>query len=603
MSRFRQLSIRRLLLLVNGIVLCLLFPALGALQFRTAAQFRDSQLAGTLDALRRQMEDRVDSLAQSTALSAGQAISGFDYTFLQQLLSQMVEADEELVSAVLVKLDGTVLAAHEAALVGAVMASAFDGAILARCRREFPDWEPEGAGLFHPLVVEPPAAAGAPLLEVLAPVYVGRRLVGVVRCGFALDRLARELDRTRRLWAAKTALYQGVFLGTTGVFFVLGCVVALFFGRSLSRSVGTLVAGVRQLTAGGLDVSIRQQGLLISREVAELTEAFNEMAARLRRSYQRLEEYSRDLEALVAERTRELKEAQANLLQQAHEAGMAEMAVGILHNIGNAITPAMVSTTMLSKRLAASPLRTSLADALVRAAELVAAPAASSPAERERLAAILRLVPGGIREEYDAALAELGRVGDKHRHIEEIIRLQLRYARVQGFADRLDLNLLAEDALAMMAESLGKRQVRVVRHFQPVPQVQIEQGKLMQILINLIKNAYEAMEETALPDRQLTVATWLEPAADGQGAKVALAVRDTGVGFSAAEEEQLFRFGYTTKARGSGFGLHSCAVYLAANHGSITAQSPGPGQGAEIIIRLPPAGAGEGTAGHEDVNP
>lgn len=315
----------------------------------------------------------------------------------------------------------------------------------------------------------------------------------------------------------------------------------------------------------------------------DLSNAFNTMTGKLRSSYRQLDEYSKGLEQKVEERTKALKEAQAFLLQQAHEAGMAEMAVGILHNIGNAITPAKIGASLVLKRIEESPMRLHAAEA-VRQLESVISESVADVRERERLLGILHLLPAGIEDEYRRLAEEVERIRDKQEHIESIINLQMRYARLMGTSTAVDVNLLLEDALRMLDQSLDKRGVQVAKEFAAVPPVHMEETKLLQVFVNLIKNGYQAMDSIPSDQRRLQLSTSVE---EGDPGQVVFRIKDAGVGFSSEEETLLFSYGYSTKEKGSGFGLHSCANYLIANGGSITATSQGKGMGAEFVIRLP----------------
>ena len=136
----------------------------------------------------------------------------------------------------------------------------------------------------------------------------------------------------------------------------------------------------------------------------------------------------------------------------------------------------------------------------------------------------------------------------------------------------------------MMEDSLTKRSIEIVKNFSEQPLVKMEQTKLIQIVINLIKNAYEAMDHLEKEQRKLIITSFFEK---GPPDYVVLSIKDFGIGLTPEEKEKIFQFGYTTKTRGSGFGLHTCANYLIANNGSITAISEGRGKGAEFLIRLP----------------
>ncbi|MCP4682272.1 MAG: GHKL domain-containing protein [Desulfobacterales bacterium] len=344
----------------------------------------------------------------------------------------------------------------------------------------------------------------------------------------------------------------------------------------------SLSQGVSRITNGDLDHLVQQKGLVYA-EFMGLSDSFNTMTAKLKDSYQQLDEYSKSLEQKVMERTRALKNAQANLLQQAHEVGMAEMAVGILHNIGNAITPAKVGTATLVKRLTLSPMRNNLNVAMDQIYTAMEKPPFIQDEEKDRLLSVIKLLPESIKEEYDTIIDEIQQIRNKHEHIEEVISLQMRYARFSTDFEDVDINRLTEDALKIIDESIRKRSVQIIRDFSDIPVVRIEQSKFIQIIVNLIKNAYEAMETMESDDRQIIVTTFFEK---GPPDHVVLSIKDKGIGFSPQDKEKLFKFGYTTKDKGTGFGLHSCANYLIAHKGSIEAMSRGRGLGAEFIVRL-----------------
>jgi len=124
----------------------------------------------------------------------------------------------------------------------------------------------------------------------------------------------------------------------------------------------------------------------------------------------------------------------------------------------------------------------------------------------------------------------------------------------------------------------------VVADLGELPLIRAEEPKLLQILINLIKNGFEAMDEKVPEERVLSLGTTFE---NGESGQVVITIKDNGCGFNSEDRDKFFAFGYSTKRKGSGFGLHSCANYLIANKGSIEASSEGVGKGATFVIRLP----------------
>ncbi len=579
-------SIKTYLILMNFILLCLLFPSVTMIFLNEEARFRDTQLARTITQMRKDLESQGGSLIRSLALSAGQAIAGYDFTFMNIMVGQVVSNNPEIVYCIIMDANRLTVAHNNPKMVGSILDSAFDREVAAMLAKEFPGSLPAGQSenlvRFLDFIMPREERTPRSILEVVAPIYSGARLWGVIRCGYSLEKLEKEIKVVQEEWQAKITQLEIYFVSMAGIFFSVGVVVAALFTRTFVRSVRVLQEGVGRVSEGDLEHMIEQRGLVCD-EFMRLSKDFNEMTVKLRDSREQLSDYSRSLELKVEERTRDLRVAQRRLVEQAHEAGMAEMAVGILHNIGNAITPAKVGAALLIRRLKGSPFYNSLQDIIGQTRKAVQATIVLPEPDKERLIKILDLLPGGIKEEYDGIVEELHRILSKHEHIEAIIVLQMRYARLAGDPEEVDVNRILEDALDMLKESIEKRAVQVTSSFAALPLVRIEQAKLLQILVNLIKNAYEAMDEIRPEDRQLILTTSLEP---GPPADVMISIRDTGVGFMPEDHKRFFTFGFSTKTKGSGFGLHSCANYLRANHGSLSAYSEGLGKGGEFVVRL-----------------
>jgi signal transduction histidine kinase len=141
---------------------------------------------------------------------------------------------------------------------------------------------------------------------------------------------------------------------------------------------------------------------------------------------------------------------------------------------------------------------------------------------------------------------------------------------------------LLEDAVRMNSAALVRHDVRVVRDFAPVPPVIAEKAKVLQILVNLIRNAKYAADEGGAPDKIITLRIKA-----GDAGRVQLIVQDNGIGIPAENLTRIFQHGFTTKATGHGFGLHSSANAAKEMRGTLNAISDGPGRGASFILDLP----------------
>ncbi len=577
-------SIRFYLIMMNFVLLCLLFPAVGVLFLHQESKFLDTQLHRSTNQMQQALENRSATLVRNMALSAGYAVAGYDFSFLNNLVHQVIVEDREITYCIIMDTKGKAVAHSDPEKVGSILNDDRDQQAAALLTGEFPLTLPQGQQPQVRFITESMNSENEhpAVMESLAPIYSGAKLYAVLRCGYSLERLSLEILTAKQDWAQRSHQVKIYLASVTGLFFSIGVIIAALFTRTFVRSMQVVSIGVSRVAQGDLDQRI-QPGGLVCAEIFQLSKAFNAMTGQLKVSRRQVDEYSKSLEHKVAARTKELKDAQANLLQQAHEAGMAEMAVGMLHNIGNAITPAKVGLFRLFGRMGERPLLRLLPTALAEVEETLSTHPTLSSQQKKRLHSIINLVPAAIKEEYILNSNEIEQVRHKLNHIENIIGLQMRYTQLVGDIEDVEIPLVVEDALSLLEDALNRRSVRVTRDFSQVPPVRIEKAKLIQIVVNLIKNSYEAMDKVVATERSLSLSIRFQ---QGPPDYVVLSIRDNGVGFSAEEKEKLFTFGFSTKPRGSGFGLHSCANYLIARNGLISAHSDGPGKGAEFIAHL-----------------
>jgi C4-dicarboxylate-specific signal transduction histidine kinase len=299
------------------------------------------------------------------------------------------------------------------------------------------------------------------------------------------------------------------------------------------------------------------------------------------------------LERRIAERTaelaksyEELKQAQTVLLETSRLAGIAEMATGVLHNLGNALNSVNTTVSLTTDRLQKSKVTALgkvvqlLEDQHGRLAEFFAA-----DQRGQQLPGYLAQLSGHLLAERTELLRELEALQQNVDHIKEIVAAQQSYVRVSGITETVPAAELVEYGLRLSETSLDRHRISVVREFNPAPAVKVERQKALQILVNLIRNAKEAINEGGRPDKRLVLGVRVSP----EG-RVQITVTDNGVGIAPENLARIFAFGYTTKKAGHGFGLHSSANAAKEMGGSLVARSEGPGQGATFVLELPPAG-------------
>jgi signal transduction histidine kinase len=159
--------------------------------------------------------------------------------------------------------------------------------------------------------------------------------------------------------------------------------------------------------------------------------------------------------------------------------------------------------------------------------------------------------------------------------------MQLTYARVGAMSEELLLASLVEDALRLNAAALDRHGISVILEFGETPPLSVDRHKVLQILVNLIRNAKHAMDEPAAQGKQMTLRI------SHESSTARISVADEGVGIPAENLARIFEHGFTTRKEGHGFGLHSAALAAKELGGSLTAHSDGAGKGAIFTLSLP----------------
>jgi PAS domain S-box-containing protein len=281
-----------------------------------------------------------------------------------------------------------------------------------------------------------------------------------------------------------------------------------------------------------------------------------------------------------------LEQAHKELVSASRLAGMAEVATGVLHNVGNVLNSLNVSASVI-----ASQLRQAKAESLARLAGLLRAHAADLPAyltsdpKGRRIPELVTSLARHATAERARLVAEVAQLQKHIDHIKEIVAMQQAYATLVGVVENLDPASLLEDALRMNADGLARRSIAVGREFAFVPAVVAERAKVLQILVNLIRNAQHACEDAGTSERRIT----LRLALAASGERVCLAVSDNGVGIAPENLTRIFGHGFTTRATGHGFGLHASANAAREMNGALSVHSDGPGRGATFTLELPVA--------------
>jgi PAS domain S-box-containing protein len=289
-----------------------------------------------------------------------------------------------------------------------------------------------------------------------------------------------------------------------------------------------------------------------------------------------------------------LREAQAKvealhrqLVDASRDAGRADVATSVLHNIGNVLNSVNISASLIldqvreSKALQLRPLAALLAEHAATLDRFL-----TEDPRGQRVPGYLSKLAQQVTLEHGVATNELTSLQKNIDHIKDIVAMQQSYAKLGGLTEEVEISHIVEDSLRLNEGPLARHGVIIQRHFEDVPAVTVDKHKVLQILVNLIRNAKHACQASARDDKILT----LSIARTDLG--VEIAVTDNGIGVHAEHLGRLFTHGFTTKSDGHGFGLHSAALAAKELGGSLRAASAGPGQGASFTLALP-LGPGE----------
>ncbi len=354
--------------------------------------------------------------------------------------------------------------------------------------------------------------------------------------------------------------------GRAGVNYALlstlaGALVILFVLLRLLEKL--VVKPLSQLTSKAVEIGRRDDtsirvGLDREDEIGQLASEFDRMLEKLARS-------------------REL------VIQTARLAGMSEIATGVLHSVGNVLNSVNVSANLAAKK--ADQLSTGdleLLVAVLHKNERDLAAFVSSDPRGKHLVPFLNELVRALGVQKKAIQEELRSLNQGIEHIAELVRAQQNYAGARGVFERAALEEQLEAALRICGQTVGPGTgIEIVREYEPLPPVRIDKHKLMEILVNLITNAGQALAEGGAAQKRLT----LRLARAGEGL-ARLEVIDNGVGIPSQNLTRIFHHGFTTKKDGHGFGLHVSANAATEMGAKLHARSDGPGKGATFALDL-----------------
>ncbi len=317
--------------------------------------------------------------------------------------------------------------------------------------------------------------------------------------------------------------------------------------------------------------------------------AKNELLSRVK-THLELLDTNRNLEHKVKERTVELRESLENLKRTrkqladaSRRAGMAEVATGVLHNVGNVLTSVNTSAHLIRERFSQLSI-----DRLESVVNLLNDHEEHLPsffeegAKGRQIPLYLEKLNEQMEAQREDGLVETSRLRANIDRIARIVSAQQKYAGAAGVLEAASLQSLVDAAIEMSDIAAIAEEIELTRQFDDLPEVMLETHKILQIMVHLLNNAAWALQEGTGDRKQLTLEIRKR---DDEIIRVG--VTDNGVGIEQAHLTTVFQHGFTTVEEKDGIGLHAAANAATEIGGKLSCLSDGPHRGASFFLEIP----------------
>lgn len=274
------------------------------------------------------------------------------------------------------------------------------------------------------------------------------------------------------------------------------------------------------------------------------------------------------------------------LLESSRLAGRADVATTVLHNVGNVLNSVNVSVDVAMRTLTQVPLNdVALIASLLQQHHHELPRYLSEDLQGKQIPSYLAVLAETAKHHRALVEQELGELSRNVDHIRQVVNRQVRFAKPGGAVwESVRFYELMDHALALYRPALERQGCEIVECYDWDVEGHCDRHQVLQILINLVSNAKNAMD--AVPDTPHRLTLRLSMADDRSGF-ARFEISDTGIGIPAEHVPRLFKQGFTTRSDGHGIGLHSASLAAKGFGGSLLARSDGPGRGATFILDVP----------------
>lgn len=362
-------------------------------------------------------------------------------------------------------------------------------------------------------------------------------IIGEARIGLTLDNLHREITKSQTAAILLTLMV------------VLSAIIIMTaFARIITRPIESLAEITDQISKGDLSKTV---DVTWKDEIGHLAESFNRMIESLKKSQDEIEEYNRTLEEKIIERTKELEDAQSQLVQSEKMAAVGQLAAGVAHELNNPLGGILGYAQFALEKIQSKEINEFTAKDI---------------------------------ESYKRYLSD---IENQSRRCKSIVQNLLKFSRTSQTMElqEIDINQVLDETLSFLDHQLMMNQLSLKKMYdKAIPKTKGNPGQLQQVFTNIVINAMHASR----PGSEIAISTrCLPPLGEFSGA-IEVAVADKGIGISEANQRKIFEPFFTTKEVGKGTGLGLSVSYgIIKEHGGEIKVKSRPGEETVFTIILP----------------
>ncbi len=281
----------------------------------------------------------------------------------------------------------------------------------------------------------------------------------------------------------------------------------------------------------------------------------------------------------------EKEQLRSQLGEAAYKIEMADVASTVLHNVGNVLTSVTVAAHMVESVVdQSSVILVNRMAELIKAHDQDLGTYLTEDPKGKRIPLSLEKLGTHLLEEQRAILKEMKGLVRNIRHMKQIIVSHQTMAKSAGQIEQISLAEVLSHAMELSFQPGDEKWITIRPDFQQVPTVLVDQHQLLQILVNLLRNAKQAMRQQTKDRHELNLSVKYQ---DDDETSVVMTIQDSGIGIAPEHLSKMFTRGFTTKTDGNGIGLHSSIRAIQKMGGSMYVRSEGVGRGATFTLTFP----------------